>query len=201
MEEKEEIGIESEPCAAPKKSTFAEDAFDMVQIFLHAIIIIALIFIFLFRIAGVHGDSMNPTLNSNDWLVLSSSENHVQRGEIVVISQPNMLNEPLIKRVIAFGGETVDITADGKVSVNGTVLDEPYIKEPNRTWGNIQFPHKIPEGYVFVMGDNRNESSDSRFDYIGDIDQRYLVGSAKTRLFPLGKFKIVYNDIEYGIDK
>ena len=186
-----------------KKSTLIEDVYDLIQVFIQAIIIIALIFIFIFRIAGVSGNSMYPTLHNKDWLVLSNINYEAKRGDIVVCSQPNAFNEPLIKRIIAVGGETVNIKENGDITINGEIIDEPYIAEVTKVMGDggVTFPHTVPDGYYFVMGDNRNYSSDSRFSTVGDIDGRYIVGEAKMRLLPIGNNKIAYNGIEYDIDK
>ncbi|MCC8023523.1 MAG: signal peptidase I [Clostridiales bacterium] len=174
--------------------------YDLVQVFAQALFIITLLFVFVFRIAAVNGYSMEPTLDAGNWVVVSNFGFEVKRGEIVVISQPNMLNEPLIKRIIAVGGETIDIDEAGNVTIDGQVIDEPYIAEITRVRGDISLPHTVPEGYVFVMGDNRNKSGDSRYSYIGDIDERYLVGEAKLRLFPIGRHTIENRSVEYSID-
>ena len=148
-------------------------------------------FVFGFRVVGVDGESMMPTLNDKDWLAVSAINSTIERGDIVVITQPNITNEPLIKRVIAVGGDTLDINfMSGEVKVNGNVIDEPYINAPTQNPGDFDKPIRIPEGYVFVMGDNRNKSLDSRFDTIGIIDERYILGVASVRLFPFGEWEI-----------
>ena len=107
------------------------------------------------------------------------------------ISQPNALNEPLIKRIIAVAGDTVEIDPQAHtVAVNGENLDEPYISEPVEKAGDLTYPVQVPEGYVFVMGDNRNNSLDSRSSTIGFIDTRYLSGKAVFRLLPAGQWQI-----------
>lgn len=160
-----------------------------------AIILILLVFMFAFRVVGVDGDSMNPTLQSGDWLAVKSVNTTIQRGDIVVVTQPNERNEPLIKRVIAVGGDTLDINfSRGEVIVNGVVQNEPYIAHPTYNSGDFNGPIQIPEGYVFVMGDNRNESWDSRFDAIGLIDERYVLGVAELRIYPFGEWEIKNNE-------
>lgn len=160
-----------------------------------ALIAIFILFTFFFRIVGVSGSSMNPTLQSKDWLAVSGITTEVQRGDIVVITQPNKLNEPLIKRVIAVGGDTVDINfADGTVSINGISIDEPYIAEQTHRSFDIAFPIVVPEGHIFVMGDNRNESLDSRSSIVGFIDQRFVLGKAEFRFYPFGEWKIDSNE-------
>ena len=165
--------------------------YDWLDSLIYAILLILLIFTFFFRVVGVNGDSMNPTLQSGDWLTVSAITDEVQTGDIVVITQPNSLNEPLIKRVIAKGGDTVNIDfIEGTVTVNGKILYEPYIAEKTEVSGDYVYPLEIPEGYIFVMGDNRNNSLDSRFRTIGLIDERYVLGVAETRIYPFGDWKI-----------
>lgn len=158
---------------------------------IYAIILLALIFTFAFRLAGVKGSSMNPTLYNGDWIVINAVTTQVNRGDIVIITQPNAFNEPIIKRVIAKGGDTIDIDFDRHtVTVNGALLDEPYIAEPTARRGYYSYPMTIPEGKLFVMGDNRNESADSRMSEVGLIDERYVLGKAQIRLLPFGDWKI-----------
>ena len=155
-----------------------------------ALVVIFVVFTALFRVVGVNGKSMVPTLHNGDWLAVSAINLHYNRGDIVVITQPNKLNEPLIKRVIAVAGDTVDINfADGTVKVNDKIIDEPYIAEPTNRMFDVAFPVTVPEGCVFVMGDNRNDSLDSRSTVVGFIDTRYLLGKAGLRFYPLGQWK------------
>ena len=148
-----------------------------------ALIIIVLVFTFLFRIVGVNGPSMIPTLHDGDWLCVKATPSHYKAGDIVIITQPNQLNEPLVKRVIAVGGDTVDINfADGTVKVNNTVLTETYIQGSTTRMFDVAFPVTVPEGCVFVLGDNRNDSLDSRSTIIGFIDERYILGKAEFRI-------------------
>ncbi len=165
--------------------------YDIVNSVESAVIIIFLIFTFVFRAVGVVGESMLPTLNDGDWLAVSSYKAHYDRNDIVIITQPNDLDEPLVKRVIAVGGETVDINfSEHHVYVNGQLLNEPFIYEPTAERGDITFPRSVPEGMVFVMGDNRNNSLDSRFSEIDLIDERYILGEAKYRVYPFGSFNL-----------
>ena len=159
-----------------------------------AVIVIFVLFTFLFRPVGVDGTSMVPTLNDGDWVAISGINFQPRRGDIVVVTQPNEVHEPLIKRVIAVGGDTIDIDFNSReVSINGTVIEEPYISEPTVRKFDVNFPLTIPAGFVFVMGDNRNNSKDSRATGIGLIDERYILGTTRFRLYPVNKFKIDYS--------
>ncbi len=152
-----------------------------------AMILILVVFAFALRIVGVNGDSMNPTLQNGEWLTVKAVNQTINKGDIVIVTQPNVLNEPLIKRVIATGGDTIDINFEtGDVIVNGKIVDEPYINEKTHSRGNFEGPITIPEGYIFVMGDNRNDSLDSRFNVIGLVDERYVLGVVEYRLSPFG---------------
>lgn len=179
--------IENQNEKKEEKFLTRKDVFDILQVFFQSIIIIALLFMFVFRFSVVHGASMSPTFNDNDWLLLSNLGFQAERGDIVVVSQPNDLDEVLIKRIIALPGETISLSKDGYVMINGEKIKESYVSARIIERGNISFPHTVPEGHVFIMGDNRNDSTDSRFKEIGDIDIRYVVGEAKLRLFPLGQ--------------
>lgn len=166
-------------------------AYDMVDSLKGAIIVVFAVFAFVFRVLGVDGGSMLPTLRDGDWVAVSGITASVERGDIVVVTQPWERNVPIIKRVIAVGGDTVYIDFDSnKVYVNGTEIDEPYINEPTRVSGDVEFPLMVEEGKIFVMGDNRNVSLDSRSSKIGLIDENYILGKALVRLYPFSEWKI-----------
>jgi len=161
--------------------------------FVSSFIIVFVLLAFVFRIASVSGESMVPTLDDGNRLVVSNLNSNYEYGDIVVVSQPNYLNENLIKRVIAVGGDTVDIDFEkGIVYINEKKIDEPYINtltnyEPP---DSVKFPLVVPQGYLFVMGDNRNASLDSRSQSIGLIDERYIFGKAYFRILPFGEWGI-----------
>ncbi len=186
------------PAPKPNKRTpsrsqrRAESMFDWVQSVVVAIIALFVVFAFFARPVRVVGDSMLPTLQNGDWLMLSAFDKNLQYGEIVVATQPNRTSsgEPVIKRVIAVEGQQVDIDFEkGIVYVDGVALQEPYILEKTKLSFDVQFPLTVPEGCVFVMGDNRNDSLDSRSTRIGFIDKNYILGSVRLRVFPFRTIK------------
>lgn len=195
QEKGEEIVTEIKNDSAKKNEKKRQNyiaVYDLVSVVMSSFIIIAVVFTFVFRLVGVVGSSMTNTLHENDWLLTVQKESY-DRGDIVVITQPNFFNEPLIKRVIAKEGETVDIDfSSGTVFVDGVALEEPYTREDYiiPKLDDIEFPYTVPEGHLFCMGDNRNGSTDSRSNLIGPLDERYVLGKAFIRVLPFGDFNI-----------
>ena len=152
------------------------------------IIGIILVFVFVIRIVIVSGPSMKQTLINGDVLLLLSSAIYTEPkyGDIVVISKENFKNgDPFIKRVIATEGQEVDINfKTGVVYVDGSPLEESYTNTPTNLYEGVSFPLVVKEGCVFVMGDNRNDSMDSRSTQIGLIDCREILGRAIFILLP-----------------
>jgi signal peptidase I len=165
-----------------KSKKNAESIYDIASIVVSAVIAVGIIFTFLFKISTVSGESMENTLHHADRLIICSIVNDVEYGDVVVTSQPNLFNKVLIKRVIAVGGQTVWFDEETKQTiVDGKALDEPYIKEEMEYTEAMDKLFTVPEGYVFVMGDNRNNSSDSRDEFVGVIDENYIVGKVVYR--------------------
>lgn len=170
---------------------FVSVLFDGVDSVRNAILAVFVIFTFVFRAVGVDGSSMVPTLHDGDWMAVRSIVTEVKRGDIVIITQPWDRNVPIVKRVIAVSGDVVNIDFNlHEVYVNGKKLNEPYINEPTALSYDMQFPLTVEEGKVFVMGDNRNDSLDSRSSRIGLIDERYIFGKAEVRLHPIKDWNI-----------
>ena len=178
----------------PEKTKKREgDLFDWLQCIVTALVACVLIFVFIGRTIGVVGSSMVPTLEQGDRLIISKLFYTPQQGDIVVLQKDSFADYPLIKRVIATEGQTVDIDFDdGVVYVDGVALDEPYTAEPTVVREDFDEPVTVPEGCIFVMGDNRNRSTDSRTDSIGCVDTRLIMGKALLRLTPLSKFGTIY---------
>ena len=178
----------------PEKTKKREgDLFDWLQCIVTALVACVLIFVFIGRTIGVVGSSMVPTLEQGDRLIISKLFYTPQQGDIVVLQKDSFADYPLIKRVIATEGQTVDIDFDaGVVYVDGVALVEPYTAEPTVVREDFDEPVTVPEGCIFVMGDNRNRSTDSRTDSIGCVDTRLIMGKALLRLTPLSKFGTIY---------
>ena len=161
--------------------------YEWTQALVCSVLTVVLLFTFVARLIGVDGHSMVPTLQNGDRLLVVSPmlTDDYRRGDIVVLRKQSFLSEPIVKRVIATGGETVDIDfSTGTVYVDGEALEEPYIAELTFEQEGMQFPLTVPEGSVFVMGDNRNHSNDSRDYRLGTVDQRYIIGKAVFLLYP-----------------
>ena len=163
------------------------ETFDWIQSLVVALFACVLIFTFLVRVIGVVGTSMLNTLHPGDRILVSNLFYTPKRGDVIVLRKESFNSEPIVKRVIATEGETVTIDFEGGiVYVDGVALDEPYTLEP--TYRRIDFGDAVtvPEGCLFVMGDNRNGSTDSRDDRIGCVDDRLVIGRAFFLLVPGG---------------
>lgn len=170
-----------------EKQADGKDLYEWVQALVCSVLAVVVLFTFVMRLIGVDGHSMLPTLQNGDrMLVLNSVLYHdYQYGDVVVLRKDSFLTEPIVKRVIATAGQTVDIDFDsGTVYVNDTPLQEDYINELTFLEEGTEFPLTVPEGHIFVMGDNRNRSSDSRHSGLGTVDTRYVIGRAVAVAFP-----------------
>ena len=161
-----------------EKPDGASELYFWAQALAFALAFLVLVNTFFFRLSGVHGSSMYDTLEDGDQLILQVIGYHEpQRGDIIVCTSD------------AFGGDTLDIDGSGNVVLNGETLYEPYIYELIRSEkrGNQRYPVTVDEGCIFVMGDNRNGSTDSRYTEVGQISCQRVIGKALFRIWPLNK--------------
>ena len=169
------------------------DIYDWIQCLIVALIICVVIFAFFIRIIEVIGTSMNPTLNNGDKMLVSGLLYSPKAGDIVVFKKDDYdPDKALVKRVIATEGQEINMDFDkGIVYVNGTPIEEDYILE--KTYNKLDFigPKTVPEGCVFVMGDNRNASTDSRKAEIDMVDTRLILGKAYYIVYPLSGVRAV----------
>ena len=181
----------------PKESArkVASDIFEVLEMFTVCASVIMILFTFLVHPTVVNGPSMEDTLLHNDYLLISALPYEPKAGEIIVVHNVGLRHykDPIIKRVIATEGQVVDIDFETwTVTVDGEVIDEPYRKlaADGYITSDWSYPLQVPEGHVFVMGDNRNHSADSRSRDIGLIDTRCIVGKALVRIFPFSRFTV-----------
>lgn len=171
-----------------KQTAKGRDLYEWVQSLVGSVLVVVAIFTFVIRMMGVDGHSMLNTLQHGDRLLVVNSMlyHDYKYGDIVILRKNGVFDDdPIVKRVIAVEGQTVDIDfAEGIVYVDGEALEEDYIREPTYTAEGIEFPLTVPEGSIFVMGDNRNGSSDSRDYRLGTVDTRYVIGKAAFLIFP-----------------
>ena len=169
------------------------ETYDWVQSLTSALIFCVIVFVFLVRLVYVNGNSMYPTLNNNDLMLVSRVFYTPRTGDIVVFKKDAYdANKALVKRVIATEGQVININFEiGAVYVDGEEIKEDYIRE--LTYNKLDFigPQTVPEGCVFVMGDNRNESTDSRNSLIGMVDSRLIIGKVLYVIYPLDAFRKV----------
>lgn len=176
-----------------KKFSPMREAYEWMDAVVAAVVSVILLFTFVFRVVSVDGTSMLQTLQHNDKVIISNIGYEPKYGDIVVVSRnyendeaavQNRYSEPIIKRVIATEFQQVDIDfVTGAVRVDGVLLDEPYINTPTNLAYDVEFPVTVPEGCIFVLGDNRNGSLDSRSSSIGMVNKKYVLGRAFFRIW------------------
>ncbi len=188
------------PDAAPEKAHSAgAELFGLLHDLVYIVAAVTLVFVFFVRLIGVKGSSMLPTLHEGDYLLLESNflYHDIEAGDIVVLQKKSYDAQPIVKRVIATEGQTVEIDFEnGIVYVDGVEQEEPYINAPTylsyeEIGAAMDYPVKLGEGELFVMGDNRNDSADSRYAPIGIIDEREVLGRVLMEIWPLNRLKVV----------
>lgn len=162
--------------------------YEWAQALVCSVLAAVLVFAFGARVVGVSGGSMRETLQNGDLLLVVNGPlcGDYRRGDVVIAAEAGFESgEPIVKRVVATEGQTVDIDFDrGVVYVDGEALEEPYIREATHLEEGTEFPLTVPKGCVFLMGDNRNGSRDSRDPTLGPVDTRCVIGRAVFLLLP-----------------
>lgn len=214
MEENIEVNTGQENKSGNK---LLSDVIEIVESTLITVFVIIMIFTYILHPVNVVGTSMTNTLQDGDRIFMTTVYGGLSYGDIVVINndmaylldsdngiiEKNIdgsgLKECIIKRIIATGGQTVELVPySGDVIVDGKTLDEPYIKEKLKNGGVFDYPITVPEGYYFVMGDNRNGSSDSRNPDIGLIKKDQIYGKAILRYAPISDFKYLGDSYKHN---
>ena len=187
--------VSNNPPMVPAKGV--KTLYEWLEEIVTALTLVILVFTFLFRVVTVTGESMLPNFVEGQKLIVTNLGHSVEQGTVVVIT--NVLNEPIIKRVIATEGQTVDIDYEtGVVYVDGEAVDETQFglengitTRPYSTLEAMVFPQTVPEGCVFVLGDNRGVSKDSRYTEVGMVDTRHILGEAVFTLYPFDRFGVI----------
>lgn len=214
MEENIEVNTSQENKSGNK---FLSDVIEIVESTLITVFVIIMLFTYILHPVNVVGTSMTNTLQDGDRIFMTTVYSDLSYGDIVVINNDmaylldsdngiieknidgSSLKECIIKRIIATGGQTIEIVpVTNEIIVDGKVLDEPYIKELTKNSGTFDYPITVPEGYYFVMGDNRNGSSDSRNSDIGLIKKDQIYGKAILRYAPLSDFKYLGDSYKHN---
>lgn len=197
--------VEEQPAPTKEKSSLLETAYDLLDNLIAALLVVTVIFCFFFRLVGVDGRSMQDTLQDNDRLILQTAFYTPARGDVVVVYQEQKPDEPLIKRVIATGGDSLRLDVENNAvylktagATDWVQLDESaYVHYP-LSWGiywtdesGIENQVTVPEGHVFVMGDHRNNSLDSRYESVGFVPVEEVIGRAIFRVSPIENAGVV----------
>ena len=184
MSRRKRIIQETEP------DSWKRDCYDWLQMLTFVLVGVVLVFTFLGMVIGVSGTSMYSTLHHQDIMVIQRVGYTPAQGDVVVLRKDSFLEEAIVKRVIAVAGQEVEIDYDANtVYVDGVALDEPYINQEDEDVmversGMVYREFTVPKGCIFVMGDNRNGSTDSRYAELGMVDTGYVLGRALCVAFP-----------------
>ncbi len=203
---------ESAKQEATHKSGFLDDVLDLLESVAVSVFVVLMLFTFVFCFANVDGDSMVPTLNNGDRLLVLRMDRDYENGDVLILEsdeaytldengalvEGNGLDKRIVKRLIATGGQTVRIDFEsGIVYVDDQALDEPYVNTPtHRDEGAFEYPITVPEGYVFVLGDNRNISKDSRHPDVGLVPESDIIGKVWMRIGTVSSFGSAFERIE-----
>lgn len=176
--------VKSREVRAKRRRRTIRALIEIVRTMINVAAIAVLIAVLLLPVLRIYGNSMTPTMVEGD-LVVSIKNANFDRGDIVAFYHNNKVQ---VKRVIAFSGEWIDIDEDGNVSINGELQNEPYVQNQALGTCDIELPYQVPEDRIFVMGDKRAESIDSRSSVIGCVAKEQIVGKIVFRIWPLNKF-------------
>ncbi len=179
----------------PSQDNWKRDCYDWLQMLTFVLVAVVMVFTFFGMVNSVVGSSMYPTLHDKDIMLAYRLGYTPAQGDVVVIRKESFMEEAIVKRVIATEGQEVEINYDtNTVYVDGVAMDEPYINQEDadvmeEKQGMVYKEFTVPKGCIFVMGDNRNGSTDSRFGSLGMVDTDYVLGRAVCVVFPFSDFK------------
>lgn len=193
----ETLQTRQEPSKSRRVSPAVRSVMEWVETIVMAVVLVAVAFTFVARVITVDGVSMEPTYYNGDRVLVTKLAGQARQGDVVIVV--GALEEPIIKRVVATEGQTVDFDPElGEVTVDGQPLPGSVfgIKDgitfvPDLPGMVMEFPQTVPEGCVFVLGDNRDNSTDSRFVTVGMVDQRNILGKVVFSLYPFSKIGFV----------
>lgn len=182
-----------------KPSKWVISAFEWAESIIMAVIIVSVLFTFLVREITVNGTSMEPTYLNDDRVMITAVHGEIKQGDVVIVTNVQSITGPIIKRVVATEGQTVDFdSAQRAVVIDGVPLDDSQFGLQNGitelVWTDqrmMTFPQTVPEGCVFVLGDNRPFSKDSRYEDVGMIDERNILGKVFMRIYPFDRFGLM----------
>ena len=186
MDEYNDLSQQPEEEKPPRRP--GADLYEWLQLFLGCVVAAVLLFNCVARLTRVDGSSMDNTLQDGEILILRQTKD-VGTGDIIGFHYGG---EVLLKRIVACGGDLVEIDAQGVLWVNGTAVEEPYLAGQSLGKCDIQFPCQVPEGMYFVLGDNRAVSMDSRLRTIGCVERSQIIGRALFRAWPSGRIGIMH---------
>lgn len=193
FENNENNNINNEVENKDDKINVKKEIFEWIQSIAIALIIALVIRTYVFTLVKVDGKSMYPTLDDGDRLVVTRLAYTPKNGDIIIFTPTLHKDTPYVKRVIGVEGQTVDINFNtGAVSVDGKILKENYINEITQLRGNVKFPVIVEKDCVFVLGDNRNHSRDSRFSDVFMVNKKTIMGKAQIRIFPFDSVGNLY---------